>query len=95
MCSVYITNIFVLCLHIHVYMYNKCYKSSGSHECWMPQGAQGALRALRVQWALRALKAQWAAGIQRGIEASMGSKGQGALSAQGSMGWGFKGHRGH
>ena len=61
----------------------------------MPQGAQGALRALRVQWALRALKAQWPARIQRGIEASMGSKGQGALRAQGSMGWGFKGHRGH
>ena len=31
----------------------------------------------------------------KGIEASMGSKGQGALSAQGSMGWGFKGQRGH
>ena len=30
-----------------------------------------------------------------GIEASIGSKGQGALRAQGSMGWEFKGHRGH
>ena len=29
------------------------------------------------------------------IEASMVSKGQQALKAQGSMGWGFKGHRGH
>ena len=31
----------------------------------------------------------------KGIEASMVSKGQQALKAQGSMGWGFKGHRGH
>ena len=31
----------------------------------------------------------------KGIEVSMGSKGQQALRAQGSMGWGFKGHRGH
>ena len=57
----------------------------------MPQEAQEALRALRVQWALRSLKAQWAAGIRRGIEASMGSKGQGALKAESSMGWGSRG----
>ena len=68
---------------------------AGSHECWMPQGAQGALRALRFQWALKALKAQWAAGIQKALKLQWAQRVKGSLSAQGSMGCRFKGHRGH